>query len=77
MCICDKVSFRMGGGGDMLKILFYMWIKYKSFNDTIYGNIMFVQKQSQIPPNCSLIKGPKSKFPGGACPPKPLVCHMF
>ena len=23
------------------------------------------------------IKGPKSKFPGGACPQTPLVCHMI
>ena len=79
--LCDKTGFLSGEGGtfapplDMLRILFYMSINYKSFIDAINGKLCLCET---VPDSTKLglMKGPKSKFAGGACPRTLLVCHM-
>ena len=60
----------------MLRILFYMSINYKSFNDAINVKLCCAKTVSDFT-KLRVIKGPKSKFPRGAYPQTPLVCHML
>ena len=75
-----RVSF--GGGGGICPALALACLSldisgggYKSFNDTMNGNLCLCEKVRfhQIASN----KRFKVKFSGGACPRTPLVCHML
>ena len=66
-------EFFQGGGGicppplDMLRILFYMYINYKNFNDTINGKLCLCKNSHRF----HQIVSNKRKYPGGACPQPP------
>ena len=78
MCICIRISSRGAGGGafaplglacpplDMLRILHIFYMKINDINDTI-----------NVCTKLCIMKGPKSKFRGGACPRTSLVCHRL